>query len=132
MEPGTASIKAGTGRITTRQPPSPVRFDSRLFPQIVNGEPVYFSRINGHLDQAADVVRAAEIAPLMARRGDAKADPYRLRPAPGARGRLRRDFGAHPDLGRRRKVPQAGRDGDGLSGAAETGRQNPDRCTGRT
>lgn len=69
MEPGTASIKAGTGRITTRRPPSPVRFDPRLFPQIVDGERVYFSRINGHPDQAADVVSAAAIAPLVARAG---------------------------------------------------------------
>lgn len=69
MEPGTASIKASTGRITTRRPPSPVRFDPRVFPQIVDGEPVYFSRINDHPDQAADVVSAAVIAPLVARAG---------------------------------------------------------------
>jgi hypothetical protein len=69
METGTVSIIGRSGSIDTARPPSPVVFDAAAHTDIVNGEPVYFTRIPGHPREADGIWPAAGIKPLYSMAG---------------------------------------------------------------
>jgi len=70
MESGIAYFSAKLGLISSRRPPSPVKFAPTMFPLVGPG-PVSFLRVPGRPDEAARVVSVSQMAPLLTMAGPA-------------------------------------------------------------